>query len=126
MILHWNQDALLACSDDGDAMRMLSAYLLGIFNVDYDLEACRSVGHRVCVSLIRYCGKYKHKIVNIFLISTQSQSVQILINEAYVRFNGLVHADTIEELRNKHRRRIVRQFELDTENSIIKSLRDNW
>lgn len=54
MILHWNQDALLDCSDEGDAMRMLSAYLLGIFNVDYDQEACRSVGHRVSCVFFKY------------------------------------------------------------------------
>lgn len=48
MILRWNQDALLECPDEGEAMRMLTEYLLGIFNADYDVDGTtRQAGHRV-------------------------------------------------------------------------------
>lgn len=46
MILHWNQDALHNCADEGEAMRMLTEYLTGIFNADYELSAS-SATHRV-------------------------------------------------------------------------------
>lgn len=32
MILEWNQDKLLNCKDEGEAMQLLSSYLMGIFN----------------------------------------------------------------------------------------------
>lgn len=48
MILQWNKDALLDSPDDGEAMRMLSEYLGGIFNADYDTDATNhGSGHRV-------------------------------------------------------------------------------
>lgn len=31
-ILEWNQDKLLNCNDDGEAMQLLSTYLMGIYN----------------------------------------------------------------------------------------------
>lgn len=55
----------------------------------------------------------------------QSQSVQTLIHEAYVKFGEVLQTQKIEELRNKHRRRTVHQFELDAENSIVKYYKDN-
>jgi len=55
----------------------------------------------------------------------QSQSVQTLLNEAYVKFGELITTQKIEELRNKHRRKTVHQFELDAENSIVKTFKDN-
>lgn len=31
-ILEWNQEKLLNCKDDGEAMQLLSNYLMGIYN----------------------------------------------------------------------------------------------
>lgn len=31
-ILEWNQEKLLNCSDDGEAMQLLTTFLMGIFN----------------------------------------------------------------------------------------------
>lgn len=98
-ILQWNKEALLACQDDGEAMHRLTDYLSGVYNADYPGD----VGDEQ---------------------RTRSMSVQTLINEAYTTYNALVQTDDIEELRNKHRRRIVRQFEEDSDNSIVKSTRD--
>lgn len=33
-ILEWNQEKLLNCNDDGEAMQLLSSYLIGIYNDD--------------------------------------------------------------------------------------------
>lgn len=32
MILEWNQETLLKCNDEGEAMQLLTDYLMGIFN----------------------------------------------------------------------------------------------
>lgn len=46
-ILEWNQDALLASRDDGEAMQLLSEYLGGIFNADYQVVRRHEQKYRV-------------------------------------------------------------------------------
>lgn len=55
----------------------------------------------------------------------QSQSIQTLVHEAYTKYGDKISTERIEELRNKHRRRTVHQLEIDGENSVVKSLKDN-
>jgi TBC1 domain family member 8/9 len=55
----------------------------------------------------------------------KSQTVHSLINEAYAQFGQTLTTAKIEELRNKHRRKTVHQFEEDTENSVAKIFKDN-
>ncbi|XP_052872523.1 TBC1 domain family member 9 [Anopheles cruzii] len=102
-ILEWNQEKLLECSDDGEAMQLLSTFLMGIFNDE--------------VQRIRIIDKEKQQI--------KSQSVQTLIYEAYLKFGKAITSQKIEELRNKHRRITVHQLEKDLENSVIKNYKDN-
>ncbi|CAD7082621.1 unnamed protein product [Hermetia illucens] len=99
-ILEWNEDKLLACRDDGEAMQVFNEYLNGIYNNEYQLLK-------------------KTEIVK------QSQSVQTLLHEAYSRFGENISTQKIEELRNKHRRLTVHQFDADNENSIVKNFKDN-
>lgn len=54
------------------------------------------------------------------MITDQTQTVQTLIYSAYELYGTVVTNKRIEELRNKHRRRIVLQFETEAENSIIR------
>lgn len=97
---------MLACHDDGEAMQKLTDFLLGVFNADYPSSLTDDGQQPLTPQRSRSC------------------SVQTLINEAYVQYNALVQTEEIEDLRNKHRRRVVRQFEKDIENSIVKSTRD--
>lgn len=60
-----------------------------------------------------------------FLFMLQSQSVETLIHEAYIKFGESISTHKIEELRNKHRRKTVHQFEIETENIIVKQYKDN-
>lgn len=104
-ILDWNRDKLLKCRDDGEAMGLLQAYLTGISNPDYQLsEQQRTTSP-------------SHKI--------RSQYVGTLINEAYTNYGPQISTQKIEELRNKHRRLTMRQFDIDNENSIIRNHSDN-
>lgn len=47
------------------------------------------------------------------------------MHEAYSRFGENISTQKIEELRNKHRRLTVHQFDADNENSIVKNFKDN-
>ncbi|XP_037819094.1 TBC1 domain family member 8B [Lucilia sericata] len=98
-ILEWNKDELLRCNDDGEAMLVLSKFLEGIYNPDYDLPVANDKRKR-------------------------TQSVQTLIHEAYTKF-GDISLQRIEELRNKHRRLTMRKFDLDNEETIVKFHSDN-
>ncbi|XP_041771586.1 TBC1 domain family member 9 [Anopheles merus] len=102
-ILEWNQEKLLNCSDDGEAMQLLTTFLMGIFNDEVQ---------RIIIE-----DKEKQQI--------KSQSVQTLIYEAYLKFGKAITSQKIEELRNKHRRLTVHQLEKDLENSVIKNFKDN-
>lgn len=102
-ILEWNQEKLLNCNDDGEAMQLLSNYLMGIYNDD--------------PQQIKTLDKER--------IQSRSQSVQTLIYEAYTRFGKAITSQKIEELRNKHRRLTVHQLEKDLENSFVKNYKEN-
>lgn len=99
-ILEWNQDKLLSSRDDGEAMQSLTVYLTGIYNTEYEI-------------IRKHENRYR------------SQSVETLIHEAYIRFGEAISTSKIEELRNKHRRKTVHQFEIETENIIVKQFKDN-
>ncbi|XP_067644992.1 TBC1 domain family member 9 [Eurosta solidaginis] len=100
-ILEWNCEALLKCNDDGEAMEVLSRYLDGIYNPEYQLPS----------------PAVKRK--------AQTQPIQTLIHEAYTKFGSSISQQKIEELRNKHRRLTIRQFDIDNENTIVKFHTDN-
>ncbi|XP_058830924.1 TBC1 domain family member 9 [Topomyia yanbarensis] len=102
-ILEWNQDKLLDCNDDGEAMQLLSNYLMGIYNDE--------------VQQIKNMDKERNQL--------RSQSVQTLIYEAYTKFGKAITSQKIEELRNKHRRLTVHQLEKDLENSFVKNYKEN-
>ncbi|XP_055603497.1 TBC1 domain family member 9 [Uranotaenia lowii] len=102
-ILEWNQEKLLNCNDDGEAMQLLSNYLMGIYNDE--------------VQQITHIDKDRNQL--------RSQSIQTLIYEAYQRFGKPITSQLIEELRNKHRRLTVHQLEKDLENSFVKNFKDN-
>ncbi|XP_058461120.1 TBC1 domain family member 9 [Malaya genurostris] len=102
-ILEWNQEKLLNCDDDGEAMQLLSNYLMGIFNDE--------------VQQIKNMDKERNQL--------RSQSVQTLIYEAYTKFGKAITSQKIEELRNKHRRLTVHQLEKDLENSFVKNYKEN-
>lgn len=101
-ILDWNKEKLLDSRDDGEAMQLLTTYLTGVFNIEYQQSKRRNEQN-----------------------TQRSIAVQTLIHEAYAQFGELISTQKIEELRNKHRRKTVHQFEIDAENSIVKSFRDN-
>uniref|UniRef100_A0A6B2EBH3 Putative gtpase-activating protein gyp2 n=1 Tax=Phlebotomus kandelakii TaxID=1109342 RepID=A0A6B2EBH3_9DIPT len=97
-VLEWNEQEMLQCHDDGEAMQILSMYLSGIYNPEYP-------------TYTKNQGRHK------------TQKVDALIDNAYRTYEDSITSQRIEELRNKHRRKIVHQFEVDTENSIIRQFK---
>lgn len=120
-ILEWNQQKILACADDGEAMQILTDYLNGIYNPEMPAQNNRAglngpVVH-VRIDTETIAGNY---IKNNFIISLKTHDVQTLIHSAYELYGSVVTNKRIEELRNRHRRHIVFQFEEEAENGIIR------
>lgn len=46
-ILEWNQEKLLNSRDDGEAMQLLTEYLGGVYNADYQIAKRQEVKYRV-------------------------------------------------------------------------------
>ncbi|XP_034483767.1 TBC1 domain family member 9 isoform X2 [Drosophila innubila] len=103
-IIEWNRDKLLDCQDDGEAMLVLQTYLGGIYNPEYQVPPPTD----------------KRKLER-----PQTQTIQTLIHEAYTKFGEELTQQRIEELRNKHRRLTVRQFDIDNEMTIVKAHAQN-
>lgn len=120
-ILEWNQQKILACEDDGEAMQILTDYLNGIYNPEMPAQNNRAglngpVVH-VRIDTETIAGNY---IKNNFITSLKTHDVQTLIHSAYELYGSVVTNKRIEELRNRHRRHIVFQFEEEAENGIIR------
>lgn len=98
-VLEWNQDKLLACRDEGEAMQLLADYLEGIYN-DEGRGALRNKSSEN---------------------QPKSISVQSLIYQAYTNY-GFLTTGQIERLRLKHRLRVVQQLEDGIERNALRSI----
>uniref|UniRef100_A0A023F161 Putative ypt/rab gtpase activating protein n=1 Tax=Triatoma infestans TaxID=30076 RepID=A0A023F161_TRIIF len=98
-VLEANQDKLLNCSDDGEAMQVLTTYLSGVYNEQNN----------------------KHPIVKDGETINKSISVQTLLYEAYSKY-GSITAEGIEGLRTKHRLKVVQNLEDSLGRNIVKSI----
>ncbi|XP_060528088.1 TBC1 domain family member 9 isoform X2 [Cylas formicarius] len=99
MVLEWNQEKLLLCKDEGEAMQLLSDYLMGVFN-DEGRGAIRNKSYDE---------------------QKRSVSIQTLIYEAYREY-GTLTTGQIERLRLKHRLRVVQDLEDTCERNILRSV----
>ncbi|XP_066146218.1 TBC1 domain family member 9 isoform X1 [Euwallacea fornicatus] len=97
MLLEWNQDKILNCKDEGEAMQLLSEYLMGIFNNE-GRGAIRNKSYEE---------------------QTRTVSIQVLVYEAYRRYGGLTTGQ-IERLRLKHRLRVVQELEDTCERNVLR------
>ncbi|XP_050504861.1 TBC1 domain family member 9 isoform X1 [Diabrotica virgifera virgifera] len=97
MLLEWNQEKLLECRDEGEAMQLLSDYLIGVFNDE---------GR----------GAIRNKVYD---DQKRSISVQALIYEAYRKY-GFITTGQIERLRLKHRLRVVQELEDNSEKNVLR------
>ncbi|CAG9825643.1 unnamed protein product [Phaedon cochleariae] len=97
MLLEWNQEDLLRCRDEGEAMQLLAKYLMGVFN-DEGRGAIRN-------------KSYDDQI--------RSISVQVLVYEAYRKYGSLTTGQ-IERLRLKHRLKVVQELEDTCERNVLR------
>ncbi|KAK7864755.1 hypothetical protein R5R35_012261 [Gryllus longicercus] len=99
-VLEANQERLLNCRDDGEAMQLLADYLEGVYNEETkDCVLHNKDGETV----------------------TKSVSVQRLIYDAYTHYEALT-ASTIERLRLKYRLRVVQQLEDGAGRNVVRSI----
>lgn len=97
MLLEWNQEKLLQCRDEGEAMQILADYLMGIFN-DEGRGAIRNKSY----------DEQKRTV-----------SIQVLVYESYRKY-GTLTTGQIERLRLKHRLRVVQDLEDTCERNVIR------
>ncbi|KAG8310404.1 TBC1 domain member 8B [Homalodisca vitripennis] len=98
-ILETNQDKLLECNDDGEAMQQLCDYLSGVYN-DED-------PHRA--------------IIRDGIPVNKSVSVQSLLYDSYTKYGSLT-AGELERLRIKHRLKVVQSLEDGLSRNIMRSI----
>lgn len=97
MLLEWNQEKLLQCRDEGEAMQLLADYLMGVFN-DEGRGAIRNKSYDD---------------------QKRSTSIQVLIYEAYRKY-GFLTTGQIERLRLKHRLKVVQELEDTCERNVLR------
>lgn len=97
MLLEWNQEKLLQCRDEGEAMQLLAEYLMGVYN-DEGRGAIRNKSY----------DEQKRTV-----------SIQVLVYEAYRKY-GFLTTGQIERLRLKHRLRVVQDLEDTCERNVIR------
>ncbi|KAK9879863.1 hypothetical protein WA026_008367 [Henosepilachna vigintioctopunctata] len=98
-LLDLNQEKLLNCRDEGEAMQLLSEFLGGVYNDD-GRGAIRNKSYEE---------------------QRRSISVQKLIYESYSKYNN-VTTGQIESLRLKHRVRVVQELEDTSERNVIRGV----
>ncbi|GFG40993.1 hypothetical protein Cfor_12589, partial [Coptotermes formosanus] len=98
-VLESNQDKLLTCRDDGEAMQLLGDYLQGVFNEEGLMTLRNKDGEEMKKSI----------------------SVQSLVYDAYSRY-GFLTPGVIERLRLKYRLRVVQQLEDGVGRNVVRSV----
>lgn len=98
-VLESNQDKLLACRDDGEAMQLLGDYLQGVFNEEAQVTLRNKDGEQIkkCIS------------------------VQSLVYDSYIHY-GFLTPGVIERLRLKYRLRVVQQLEDGVGRNVVRSV----
>ncbi|XP_059050119.1 TBC1 domain family member 9 [Achroia grisella] len=100
-ILEINKENLLKCTEDGQAMQILSDYLEGIYN---DEAMALSTEPRTAKRTIK---------------------IQDLVYQSYRTFGGKVTSECIEHLGLTHRLRVVRQLEDSLERNTLRALQQD-
>ncbi|XP_066998326.2 TBC1 domain family member 9 isoform X2 [Anabrus simplex] len=98
-LLEANQEKLLTCRDDGEAMQLLADYLEGVHNEENPIIHRNKDG----------------ELIN------KSISVQTLLYDAYCHYETLT-STTIERLRFKYRLRVVQNLEDGVGRNVIRSV----
>ncbi|XP_050344939.1 TBC1 domain family member 9 isoform X3 [Nymphalis io] len=100
-ILDINREKLLKCTEDGQAMQVLSDYLEGIYNEE---AMALSTEPRNAQKTIK---------------------IQELVYQSYRSYGASVSGETIEHLRLRHRLRVVRQLEDSLERNTLRALQQD-
>ncbi|XP_077428771.1 TBC1 domain family member 9B isoform X2 [Vanacampus margaritifer] len=104
-VLHDNMDALLACSDEGEAMTVLGRYLDHVVNKQV---ATPPVPH---LHALLTGGDEPPPEIDIF----------DLIKSSYEKFGGL-RADVIEQMRFKQRLKVIQSLEDTAKRSVVRAM----
>lgn len=106
-VLEANQETLMKCKDDGEAMTALCQYLENISNANSTLP---SMVHRNAYFPANIKNSTKKKV-----------DISELIYESYSKY-GFISSSMIERLRLKHRLRVVQNLEETAMKSTVRSV----
>ncbi|XP_014285199.1 TBC1 domain family member 9B isoform X1 [Halyomorpha halys] len=101
-VLKVNQEKLLKCNDDGEAMQVLSGYLSGVYNEQLTKQEIIKDGEPI----------------------DRTISIQNLLYDAYSKY-GSITTGGIERLRMKHRLRVVQGLEDELGRNIVRSIQSD-
>ncbi|XP_068596721.1 TBC1 domain family member 9B-like [Brachionichthys hirsutus] len=104
-VLHDNMQALLACSDEGEAMTILGRYLDHVVNTQ---TPSPPVPH---LHALLTCGDDPPPEVDVF----------DLVRSSYERF-GTLHSDVIEQMRFKQRLKVIQSLEDAAKRSVVRAM----
>uniref|UniRef100_A0A674MRC8 TBC1 domain family member 9B n=2 Tax=Takifugu rubripes TaxID=31033 RepID=A0A674MRC8_TAKRU len=104
-VLHANMDALLSCSDEGEAMTILGRYLDNVVNKQTAAPPIPHLHARLT------SGEDPPAEIDIFS----------LIKSSYERF-GSLHSDVIEQMRFKQRLKVIQSLEDTAKRSVVRAM----
>ncbi|KAM9795001.1 TBC1 domain family member 9B [Neosynchiropus ocellatus] len=104
-VLHDNMDALLSCSDEGEAMTVLGRYLDNVVN-DRTVAAPVPRLHALLTG-----GEEPPAQMDVF----------DLIKSSYEKF-GSLHSDAIEQMRFKQRLKVIQSLEDTAKRSVVRAM----
>lgn len=107
-MLDANEDALLKCKDEGEAMQLLNDYLAGIFLVKSDVIDCgedviNNLSRTPSPPLMMPSGTSFDSRSRIEIPHKKSVAITTLIYESYRKFGSQITSEKIDRLRLKHR-----------------------
>uniref|UniRef100_A0A3Q3W9X4 TBC1 domain family member 9B n=1 Tax=Mola mola TaxID=94237 RepID=A0A3Q3W9X4_MOLML len=104
-VLHNNMDALLSCSDEGEAMTILGRYLDNVVNKQ---TVAPPIPH---LHALLTCGDDPPPEIDVF----------DLIKSSYEKF-GSLRSDVIEQMRFKQRLKVIQSLEDTAKRSVVRAM----
>jgi hypothetical protein len=113
-MLESNEDTLLKCRDEGEAMQLLNDYLSGIYHIREDLldladDLSRTPSPQISMTVP--AGTPIGPKSRLETAHKKSVAMSTLIYESYRKFGVSISSDRIDRLRLKHRVKVVQSLE---------------
>ncbi|CAG7719403.1 unnamed protein product [Allacma fusca] len=125
-ILDSNEESLLKCRDEGEAMQVLSDYLNGIYVIKEEIidigeDLCKSPSPPMIINTVPVGTPIGAKS-RMEKFHKKSVAISTLVYESYRKFGVLVTSVEIDQLRLKHRLKVVQTLEDQAMRNALRSV----